>query len=352
MKLPDNLFVTLHHWASRQDENFTTEVFVYLLKYLQINEKNSFLRLVANLSGNLFEVNESDEIEITTQVRNNEIIQDIQLQTSNKLVFVEVKLGSNLGRKQVATYLDFLKRSSYKIENTLLVCLTRSPISGEITDGAYPIRWYQVARWFEEEIESINNTTSKFLISSFLEFLAYQKSTLTQVSSPISEGVSKYRVTSGDNSIFHKRFKSLDKLLVADELKPLHDFMLLAFDALKAITDEKKIKFDSSNDASGEGNVMFNINNLEYFIWVEYDHPEVLKFSTYNRVADKAEDNLILGRIVYDKKYKRFRWINDVAMPGNFVNLNRQEQLNLLTRIISENIKFAESVTYLRDKKS
>lgn len=351
MNWSDNLFVPLHHWATRQDENFTTEVFVYLLKYLQVNEKASFHRFASNLSRNLLETisDGNHEIAITTQVRNNSTIQDIQLKTSDKLVFVEVKVGSPLERKQVEAYLDFLKQTSYKPENTLLVCLTRSPISSETTDGTYPIRWYQVARWLEQEAELVESGTCKFLISNFIEFLAYQKATLTKVSSPVSAGISKYRNQAGENSILHKRFKSLEKLLTVDELLPLYDFMLLIFESLRSFTDEKKISFDSSNDISGAGEVMFNINNGQYFIWVEYDYPEVLRLSTYKRVADQSEDDLKFGRIVYEKKYKRFRWRNDVALPKDFINWDRQEQLNSLSKIVSENLNFAKSVTYLQD---
>lgn len=350
----DNLFVKLHHWATRQDENFTTEVFVYLLKYLQFHEKDVFLHLVANLSGNLIGANtdKSDEIVITTQVRYDGTIQDIQLQTPDKLVFVEVKVGSTLGRKQVETYLNYLKQTNYKPGNTLLVCLTRSPISSEITDGAYSIRWYQIARWLEQELELANDSTSKFLISSILEFLAYQKATLSRVSSPVFDGISKHRELVGEKSILHKRFRNLDELLKFDELKPLRDFMLLIFEAMKSFTDEKKIKFDSTNDLSGDGSIILNINNGEYFAWIEYDRPNILLLSTYERVADKAADDLKLGRIVYEQRHKRFRWRNEVALPEDFINQDRQRQLNILIKIITENFRFAESVTYPRNKKS
>jgi len=259
MDLSENLFIRLHHWASRQDENFTTEAFVYLLKHLQSSEESSFVNIISNLSGNLISpsTDKAQEIKISSQKHIENTIQDIQVQTPNKLIFIEIKLGSPIERKQVSTYLDLLKNSQYQTENTRLVCLTRSPISSDITEGALPIRWHQVAKWLEQELTSIINENSRFLLSSFIEFLTSRKATLTKVSSPISKRLSEYRNATGEKSVLHKRFRSLDKLLGADELKPLHDFMLLLFESLKAIVGERAIKFDSTNDKSGNGSIIY-----------------------------------------------------------------------------------------------
>ena len=115
-----------------------------------------------------------------------------------------------------------------------------------------------------------------------------------------------------------------------NESRPLHDLMLLLFEALKAIVDERVIKFNSSGDKSGNGEVIYNINKGEYFVQVEYNHPETLIYKTYNRVTEKVIDNLELGRIEFykDKNYKNYRWRNDVELTGDFINLNKQDQLD------------------------
>jgi len=227
-----------------------------------------------------------------------------------------------------------------------------------------------VAKWLEEELDLVINEYTKGLLSDFIEFLTFQKATLTKVSSPISkglseyrnavgekkvsspisEGLSEYRNATGEQSVLYKRFRNLDKLLEADELRPLHDLMLLLFEALKAIVDERVIKFDSHGDNSGDGHVDYNINNGEYFVWVEYNHPETLMFSTFTRVTEEVIDNLKLGRIVFE--YKRYRWRNDVDLPSNFINLNKQDQLDFLIEIVKSNLKFAESITHPQLKKS
>jgi hypothetical protein len=46
----DNLLLRLHRWASRQDENFTTECFAHLLQYLLKNQPAIAFRILDNLT--------------------------------------------------------------------------------------------------------------------------------------------------------------------------------------------------------------------------------------------------------------------------------------------------------------
>src|SRR5437773_10321959 len=100
MDLSESLFISLHRWAFRQDENFTTEAFVYLLKYLQAYEESSFLNIVSDLSGNLIDpsIDKVHEIKIYSQDHVDNSIPDIKIQTPSKMIFVEIKLGSKLER--------------------------------------------------------------------------------------------------------------------------------------------------------------------------------------------------------------------------------------------------------------
>lgn len=348
-----NLFASLHKWAQRQDENFTTESFVYLLKYLQAHDENAFINVVSNLTGGFINSEEkSNGIIVTTQVRHQNTIQDIQIQTSGKLVFIEVKIGSTLKKVQSAAYLDLLKHGNYQNNKTRLVCLTRAPISSEITEGALPIRWYQVAEWLEHELYLTENENCRFLILNFIDFLSIQRATLSKVSSSISEGLSKYRLENGSNSVLYKRYKNLDKLIGIEELKPLHDFLLLLFEASKSFEEEANIKFDSSNDSDGNGFATYNFNNGEYFVWISYNKPEILSLSTYSRVAEKEEGNLRFGKLIYEQAYKRIRWRNDVLLNKDFFDLDKESQLQFLSKTIKENFEFAKLITHPYYKKS
>jgi|GEM_PF-5690876 len=353
MKSPSNLFISLHHWASRQDENFTTESFAYLLRYLQGSEKLIFVKILSKLTNGL--INSSDkvhQIEISTQSRLENTIQDIEIKTPDKLIFVEIKFGSPLNRTQVLSYLDLLQKKVNKPQNKMLVCLTRSPISSDITQGAFPLRWYQIAEWLEQASNSTDKEVSRFLIKSFIEFLEFQRSTLLKVSSPISDGLSKYRSVTGEASVLYNRFKSLDKLISINELKSLYEFLLLLFEAIKTFTDESKIKFDSTNDKSGNGSVIYNIDNGDYFVWLEYNRPEVLKFSTFHRISDIEQDYNEFGKTFYERQYKIIRWRNDIKIPEHFFDSSKDKQLDYLTKIVNENFEFAKSVTKPNGRKS
>lgn len=342
-----NLFTSLHRWASHQDENFTTESFVFLLKYLQDWEPISFLAIISNITGGLIDQKscQTKQIEVLTQCPNENTIQDIQIKTKDKLAFIEVKLGSALTRKQILGYLDLLNRSQYKPENTRLICLTRSPVPNDVTEGTLPLRWYQVAELLEKECTSITRETTLFLIREFLDFLGFQNATLTKVSSTISQGIINYQKNNtGTKSILNRRFRSLDKLFQVNDLRPLHDLMMLVFECLKEIVGEKMLKLDSSNNKSGRGNVAYNINQGEYFVWVEYRQPEILIITTYNRLIEENLENLRFGKIVIE--YKRLQWKNTVDLVAQgFFMLDKQEQLSLLRKIIISNLEFAESIS-------
>ncbi len=69
-----NLFVRLHKWAVRQDENFLTETFAYLLEYLIENEPEAACELVARLTGGIITLppQQVRGLEIRTQISGDE----------------------------------------------------------------------------------------------------------------------------------------------------------------------------------------------------------------------------------------------------------------------------------------
>ena len=65
------------------------------------------------------------ELAITTQVTTENGRPDLELRTSDSLVYVEAKVGSDLRPRQLTCYPDELKRSG--VLNTTLILLTRYP---------------------------------------------------------------------------------------------------------------------------------------------------------------------------------------------------------------------------------
>jgi hypothetical protein len=122
-----NLFVDLHRWAERQDENFTTEAFAHLLRHILSNEATFGIRILNKLTGLAWPVEAAREIQIVTQVTVDEGRPDIEIGLDRiHLVFVEVKVEARLWPDQVARYRAALSRA--RGSRAPLILLTKYPI--------------------------------------------------------------------------------------------------------------------------------------------------------------------------------------------------------------------------------
>src|SRR5579864_4827955 len=94
----NNLFLQLHKWASRQDENFLTESLAVVLEQLLVLAPAVGTRLVSQLTDGFIEVSADDAstIEIRTQVEAASGRPDLEICTPHRLVWVEVKAESEL----------------------------------------------------------------------------------------------------------------------------------------------------------------------------------------------------------------------------------------------------------------
>src|SRR6516162_6194609 len=180
----NNLLLRLHKWAWRQDENFLTEAFAHLLRYLLENEPEAAVAIVKTLTGGFLNLSyeEAKLLEVRTQVFLGEGTPDLELRTLKQLAYIEVKLESELGPLQLSRYRSLLQASG--IEQTALFLLTRYPANvaegEEKPDGL--LRWYQVAEWISQERTRYSfKPVSSFLVDQFLEFLGARNMTMGQV---------------------------------------------------------------------------------------------------------------------------------------------------------------------------
>src|ERR1043166_4344652 len=123
----NNLFLRLHKWASRQDENFLTESLAVVLEQLLVLAPAVGTRLVARLTGGFIDLPAEDAsaIEIRTQVETATGRPDLEIRTPYRLTWVEVKAESELRVGQLAGYRVLLGESGFA--ETSLVLLTRYP---------------------------------------------------------------------------------------------------------------------------------------------------------------------------------------------------------------------------------
>jgi hypothetical protein len=138
-----NLFARLHKWAARQDENFLTESLAVLMEHLLILVPEVGVRLVSRLTGGFIDLAAGDAsaIEIHTQIETGSGRPDLEISTTKRLVWIEVKVESELRTGQLEGYRVLLHECG--IEQTRLVLLTRYPgiFQGEDTRPGLPHGW-------------------------------------------------------------------------------------------------------------------------------------------------------------------------------------------------------------------
>jgi hypothetical protein len=120
-----NLFLRLHKWAARQDENFLTESLAVVLEQLLVMAPEAGTRLVARLTGGFIDVpaENAGTVQIRTQVEAGAGRPDLEIKILDQLVWVEVKAESALRAGQLEGYRVLLAEQG--VAQTRLVLLTR-----------------------------------------------------------------------------------------------------------------------------------------------------------------------------------------------------------------------------------
>jgi hypothetical protein len=111
--LSSNLFLRMHKWAARQDENFLTESLAVVLEHLLVLAPAVGTRLVGSLTGGFIDLptESSSAIVIRTQVETGQGRPDLEISVPHRLVWIEVKAESGLRTGQLEGYRVLLDKS-------------------------------------------------------------------------------------------------------------------------------------------------------------------------------------------------------------------------------------------------
>ena len=196
MSQNNNLLLKLHRYSHRQDENFITESFVHLLIHLIEYEPTVGINLLNKLSSNKirWSKEEANKISIQTQIKTDEGIPDIEIQSidKDKLMYIEVKVESDFSHNQIKRYKNILKKSD--CAKTHLTVLTRYPYT-ESSESEMPnssFRWYHVVDWLDKLVEDIDNDVSHFIINQFVNFLKMKGIAMEKVSWELVNGLKSF----------------------------------------------------------------------------------------------------------------------------------------------------------------
>src|SRR2546423_13514234 len=102
----NNVFLRLHKWASRQDENFLTESLAVVLEQLLVLAPAVGTRLVSRLTGGFIDLPPEDAsaIDVKTQVEKGEGRPDLEFRSPHRLASVGVEAESELRTGQLEGY--------------------------------------------------------------------------------------------------------------------------------------------------------------------------------------------------------------------------------------------------------
>lgn len=184
----NNLLISLHKWSSNQDENFITEVLVYLLNYYLLYEYDSSISIIKRITNGKLSLTDNDlsSLLITTQAHTHKGIPDIRIENNFFLGFIEVKVDSNFGSDQLSRYKAILSASN---KQTGLISLTRYDHEQHGADISpdYAIRWHEISDWLSKL--QLTNIVSKFLTKEYIKLLEHRGLAMNQVSWQLTEGV-------------------------------------------------------------------------------------------------------------------------------------------------------------------
>ena len=189
-----SIFSVLSKFATRQEENYLTESFAFLLKELLRGNQDcpncavSLLnKICPNKSYVIFHADEDIKIETQNpewtseegEERGQAIIPDITITAPGKLVFIEVKDASPVSEEQIVNYKEKLTKE-YQDFKVIIILISR--YSKNFDEHASPDRhvlWREIYSWLRELAP--DEPVGTYLVKCFREFLEEKKMTIQKV---------------------------------------------------------------------------------------------------------------------------------------------------------------------------
>ncbi len=309
----NNLLVRLRRWVHRQDENFTTEAFVHVLQRLLDNEPEAaarFLNRITSGAANL-RLEEMPDVRLRTQVTTTLGRPDVEIRTKRHLIFLEAKVESDLGQRQLERYRSDLKESGFPA--TFLILLTRYPVALEdLTERPdNSVRWHELADWLAAELKDdlLRDAVSRHVVEQFIGYLSARGMTMEQVGHEMITG-----------------------------LHAMSNFIAMLGEAATAV-NQRSVR--PVGDVESIGFDLEKTKRYWYWVGFGYDEPNILYFEAYF-TAINQEAMAALGTTEATKFSQGWwTWSKPVDLESedvNFFSQTRNHQLQFLMRFIRESL--------------
>ena len=309
----NNLLLALHKYAHQQDENFTTEAFVHLLRHVQVFEPEIARFLIRFLTGERIKLTDEDcpKLKISTQNTFMEGRPDILIEGPTHFIIIEVKVESQPGWDQLDRYREIL--NTKEEADKCLVLLTRYSVEpNEAAKVDSFVRWDRIARVLNRALEQTHDRTCAFLIRQLLQFLIERGMAMEKVGWELVRGV-----------------------------QSLMNLMSMLGEAVTAAKVRQK-----SPTAGIEffGRYLY-IDDTECWTGVYYSKPQIIVFESYKINKANAE-SVGLGNATKDSK-GTYKWTNELDLESeevHFFALSPDNQQARIQRFISECISAVKTI--------
>lgn len=282
----NNLYLGLYRYAPQQNENFTTEALVHLLRHLNLAEPNLASALLHSVTRNrlMLTPEECSNLRVTTQKAFMEGRPDILLFDSKHFVIIEAKVESEPGWNQLERYKKILANQSEP--HKLLIFLTRYPAdAADEKKVDHCLQWHQLVRIVEKVCAKSENPVTIYLVDQFVEFFRERGIAMDKVSWELGRGMQSLL----------SLMDMLDEAVIATDLKSKPRTAGVEFN----------------------GRYLY-VGEIICWVGVYYSSPHLIRFEAHDITKTQAE-NPTVGRPEKSSKGK-FKWIDELDLESEAVH--------------------------------
>lgn len=354
MRLVDDgrgLFSRVYRLAHRQQENFTTEAFVHVLRELMQREPEAAVRFLDWLTqSKIFSTRDGTlPLKVRSQAYTEEHgIPDIRIEAEDLDVIIEVKLGGHLTYEQAEAYARLLDARG--AEQTALVALLGGPPISDLPEGTVVRTWGELGQQLLTETEESAGPVARYLATELAELLNHLSLMPRAVRSPLSEALEAHQAWAelGPDrpSVLRDRIGSIRRLDGMEHCEPLKNLLLQMEHVLQQHPDVHHPRLDSG-PMGPEAWIGFNIDSMQYFFFIGLNEPELLTLDRYLRPVDPASFDESLGELVQPNSAGVTGWrgVLDLADPAvGYFGATQAEQVDIIAHFFRENFAYARQL--------
>lgn len=295
MKASKNIFSTLAKY-NPEEENYLTEAFVFLLNLLLHRERSVALEILTKLCDSSFAFDEL--IDVSTQHSTDQGTPDIKVSSSDKRIYIEVKVDSPLGYQQLERYRAELDCHPEETKRLVLLTLLPEDLSGHHGVVDKHIYWIELYDWLSKII--VHDSIDLYLLESLRDFLKEK-----------GMGVEKVEI---------------------DYINGMVSFNSL-INMIQAAIKNAKIEFYKGYPRAAAWNSKgFWLEEKEYWCGIHYNKPTVITFE----IGDKTKFDLSRSPNASSTWWpgKQRLWRRLPLEDILFFSLDKDKQLEEITKFI------------------